>query len=157
MSKSLWKIILVCCILAQIGCGEIGPNLDGFRPTVGMSRSDVFVNLGKPDAIFMGSTTWPVSTTDADAYHVYSTVGLSFRIIGDTVQEITLLNTQWTCSLGLSVGMHIDEAISLLGPPDSSVSGFYSYDDPEISLETDGSGRIDQINILSSIVRIQKL
>jgi hypothetical protein len=74
--------------------------------SIGSSRQDVFDTLGNPDAIFYGTTTCqPGVDNDKDAYFVYTSVGLSFRIFGSTVREITLLSSDWIASNGLIVGM----------------------------------------------------
>ncbi len=120
---------------------------------VGTERLFVFDNLGNPDFIFYGNDqTWPVTTRDADAYHVYSDIGLSFRIFGDEVKEITLLNDDWIGSNGLMVGLTITEALSILGNDydyrDFPGKDFYDFPDIAIMIEvSDSTDRILEINI----------
>ena len=84
--------------------------------SIGSPRQDVFYTLGIPDRIFYGTIIYtPGVDYDADAYHIYDDVGLSFCILGDTVAEITLLSDDWIASNGLVVGMSRDEMIAILG------------------------------------------
>ena len=108
---------------------------------VGLQRQDVFDTLGDPDYIFYGNdlTYTPGVDYDADAYHVYHAVGLSFRIFGDTVREITLLNDDWIASNGLIVGMTMNEMLEILGDParitETDNKDFYQYEEYDIMVE----------------------
>lgn len=179
--KAVWRVLLgLCVLILAVGCGQMagigsgtnynlsvsenesralsassanGPAtravIEEF--SIGVAREDVFDTLGTPDWIFYGDQRFDTSVLDADAYHVYSDVGLSFRIFGDSVREITLLSDAWVASNGLVVGMSRDHMLEILGPEDrrneSTNKDFYTYDDYDIMVEvyheTDSVGEIN--------------
>lgn len=122
---------------------------------VGLPRQDVFDTLGDPDSIFYGNGPpyfTPGVDYDADAYHVYRVFGLSFRIFGDSVREITLLNDDWIASNGLVVGMSRLEMLEVLGDGykrfETEFKDFYEYDEYAISVEVYHAGDyVGEINI----------
>lgn len=177
MMKKSYLLILVSVVVAIAGCGTGG----GFDPSsnynlevrenlppsvmasihdsraladefhIGTPREDVFETLGEPNAIFYGDVTYPIDTLDADAYHLYSSVGLSFRIFGPEVAEITLLNDDWIASNGLVVGMTREQMLAILGDDyrffPAEIKDFYDYQQYGISVEvyhsTDSVGEIN--------------
>jgi len=171
MKKNINLAIPAIILLLAMGCSETGPDstvnntdltiqsvtygkviTDSTEFMVGTARQYVFDTLGDPDVIFYGNDTWPASTRDADAYHMYNAIGLSFRIFGDEVKEITLLNGNWIGSNGLMVGLSIEQALIILGDnfdfQDFDGKDFYTFSDFDIMIEvSDATGEIQEINI----------
>lgn len=140
--KNVMPVLLAAIlVMAVMACGTTSNTTVFVRSThrVGESRDTILSELGTPDAIFYGSESFPVTATDADAYHVYRKIGLSFRIFGDTVREITLLNEDWMAPNGLMVGMSLEEMLGMLGDPESisesDSKDFYQYPEHNIMVE----------------------
>jgi hypothetical protein len=125
---------------------------------VGMSRQQVFEALGDADTIFYGTTRYtPGLDNDVDAYFVYIDVQLSFRIIGSSVEEISILGagTDWVFDNGLRVGLTRAEALAILGTGyvcfPSTGRDSYQYSSLGITLEVNtSSDRVTEINITSN-------
>jgi hypothetical protein len=120
--------------------------LDGSIVTVEMTRREVFDRFGTPDVIHRGGTQYEVSTRNADAGHIYWSVGLAFYIEGSRVEEVTIIARGPRTADGLHVGMTVDEAIEILGEPEPQAGTNYSFETVGIMLETN-DGIVRQINI----------
>jgi len=120
---------------------------------IGMPRTDVFELISEdPSMVFYGDVYYEVSEREADAYYFYGDLGLSFQILGDEVNEITLVNEDWIASNGLMVGITKDMALEILGDGYLFNEGvgkdFYEYQEYDISLEVSHSnGLVEEINI----------
>ncbi len=120
---------------------------------IGSTRQELFDTLGNPDLVFYGSTQYvPGVDINADAYHVYRNIGLSFWIVGNYIKEITLLNSNWKISDGLAVGMTKTQMVDILGTEYKAqifrTKGIYAYSKYSISVEVDNtSDRITEINV----------
>jgi outer membrane protein assembly factor BamE (lipoprotein component of BamABCDE complex) len=184
--KAMIALVAVTALLV-IGCGQptgysatnynlavyennttasVAPLADGLSSravvtefSVGSARTDVFDTLGDPDWIFYGNDqSWDPSVRDADAYHVYSDIGLSFRIFGDTVREITLLSDAWIASNGLIVGMSREQMFEILGSPNNvsyhEPRDFYEYTGYDIMVEVyTATDTVGEINIKEGNLR----
>ncbi len=149
MNKTCRLFLTIILIVLLTSCGGIGTTAEFM---IGTTRQYVFDTLGEPDTIFYGTTYWSTDTTDADAYHFYGTVGLSFRIFGNEVKDITLVNDDWILSNGLVVGLSLSQALAILGDEytyfDGAGKDFYEYSEYAIMIEvSDSTSKILEINL----------
>ena len=127
---------------------------------IGSLRMDVLDTLNNPDTIFYGPTNYtPVADhLNEDAYFIYNAIGLSFRIFGTSVREITLLNSDWMASNGLIVGMNRNQMLEILGNnydlQHFAIKDIYEYSQYAISVEVGNSDNlIWEINIQEENVK----
>lgn len=105
-----------------------------------MMREEILPNLGNPDAIFYGSRRYTVEDDPHEAYYIFRSVGISFQFRGRDLVGMTVLDSRYSTTEGLKVGMTKDEVTGIMGSLGTArgSEGYRRYNSMRLNLEFSG-------------------
>lgn len=120
------------------------------RYTFGMSKDDVLESLGKPKLIFYGEKRYALGNLPKIYYMLFDNV--SFRIIDDSVKEITAISPFYRLASGLGVGDSEQKIRQAFGDDfdlkKTEKKDFLTYEDEGLVFEIDKNDRtVMEINV----------
>jgi beta-lactamase regulating signal transducer with metallopeptidase domain len=118
--------------------------------TFNMTKDDVLESLGKPGFIFYGENRYTLDNLPEKYYMPYDDV--SFRIVDDSVKEITVLSPSYKFADGLGVGDSEQKIKKAFGKDfkieESKWKDFLSYKDKGLMFEINKQDRtVMEINV----------
>jgi len=118
--------------------------------TFGISEDDVLESLGKPKVIFYGSEKYTLDNLPRTYYMSFDDV--SFRILDDSVKEITVLSPSYKFANGLGVGDSEQKIKQVFGDDfqikETEWKDFLTYKDKGLMFEINKQDRtVMEINV----------
>ncbi|NIA16745.1 MAG: hypothetical protein GWO86_00175, partial [Planctomycetes bacterium] len=119
--------------------------------TFGMSKDDVLEILGKPRTIFYGKERYTLDDLPGTYYMVFDDI--SFRILDDSVKEITAISPYYRFANGLGVGDSEQKIKQAFGDDfyfkETKWKDFLTYKDKGLGFEINKDDRtVMEINVL---------
>ena len=118
--------------------------------TFGISEDDVLESLGKPNFIFYGDKSYTLDNLPRTYYMVFDDV--SFRILDDSVKEITAISPYYKFANGLGVGDSEQKIKEVFGDDfhieETWKKDFLTYEDKSLVFEINKNDRtVMEINV----------
>jgi len=118
--------------------------------TFNMSKDDILESMGKPNAIFYGDKKYTLDNLPGKYYMSFGEI--SFRIVDDSVKEITALSPSYKFSNGLGVGDSEQKIKEVFGNvfqlKETESKDFLTYEDKGLVFEIDKHDRtVMEINV----------
>ena len=157
----LITIVVIGAILLPMACGPakktaldtrpagkirdeiIVPGLRVGEYTFGISKDDVLESLGKPNHIFYGGNSYTFDNLPRTYYMLFDDV--SFRILDDSVKEITAVSPYYKFTNGLGVGDSEQKIKQTFGDDfhlkETEWKDFLTYEDKGLVFEIDKNDR----------------
>lgn len=122
--------------------------------TFDMSKDDVLKTLGKPKVIFYGEERYTLDNLPRTYYMCFDDV--SFRILDDSVKEITVLSPFYKFTNGLGVGNSEQKIKQAFGDDfhleETEWKDFLTYEDEGLVFEIHKNNRtVMEINVLNKV------
>ncbi len=105
-----------------------------------MRRDEILPNLGYPDSIFYGNQRYTVEDDPHEAYYIFRSVGISFQFRGNNLVGMTSLDSRYSTTEGLKVGMTKDKVKEIMGSLGTArgSEGYRRYNSIRLNLEFSG-------------------